>query len=209
MPRTRVKICGLTSDGDVDAAADAGADAIGFVFSESVRRITLDTADRLLGYVPAFLNTVAVFSTPDFDLLHLLTTRILPGFDCWQMNADAWEQASAVPRAPVVIPVFRWGVPGKWSVTNFDRGDTTPLIEGPRSGSGEAIDWNAVAPVARGRRIILAGGLTPDNVAQAIRTVRPYGVDVSSGVESSPGKKDPIKIRDFLQAVRDVDRELQ
>ena len=82
------------------------------------------------------------------------------------------------------------------------------MVEGPKSGTGVPTDWSVCSALTRRTRVILAGGLNPDNVAQAIRTVRPYAVDVSSGVESGPGVKDPIKIRDFIQAIRSAEKEL-
>lgn len=212
MPRTRVKICGLTQCGDSEICVDAGADAVGVVFSKSVRQVDVTDASVVLNRATAFVSTVAVFSEPDVPTLEKLNSEHPRLFSHWQIDAEhCWRAETAFPNGPALIPVYHWGAPDRPDVRDYfsPHNQGTPLVEGPRSGSGQAFNWNELAPFVTQRRIILAGGLTPDNVAQAIRTVRPYGVDVSSGVESSPGKKDPIKIRDFLQAVRDVDRELQ
>ncbi|MBY0309168.1 MAG: phosphoribosylanthranilate isomerase [Phycisphaerales bacterium] len=208
MLRTRVKICGLVEERDVIAAVDHGADAVGFVFSRSIRRISLWDAGALLEVVPPLTSTVAVFAEPDPEFLEGSKERQYR-FSHWQTDVENWDLMMRTDHAPMLIPVFRLGRPDAPSLDLLPADFATPLVEGPRSGAGQTCDWTAAAALARQRRIILAGGLTPDNVADAIRTVRPHGVDVSSGVESSPGKKDPIKIRDFLQAVRDVDRELQ
>ncbi|MDP1662280.1 MAG: phosphoribosylanthranilate isomerase [Phycisphaerales bacterium] len=207
MPRTRVKICGLTSLDGVDAAVREGADAIGLVFADSPRLVTPKQAVSITDDLPPFISTVAVFKKAnDFEVSTIWKTF---RFSCLQADAGGLGVLSLEGLEPQVIQVHRLGPSSIAQILQATANHHALLIEGARSGAGETIDWNAVVPLARQRRIILAGGLTPDNVAEANRTVRPYGVDVSSGVESSPGKKDPIKIRDFLQAVRDVYRELQ
>lgn len=205
MPRTRVKICGITDSATAETAVNCGADAIGLVFAESKRRVPLSGAASILRAVPAWVTPVAVLrratKTEITHVSELTSIRTL------QMDHDSELTAGALNLT--FIPVFRLGDGSAIDPATFLAFDGVRLVEGLASGTGQTINWPAVAPFARQRRTILAGGLTPDNVAEAIRTVRPYGVDVSSGVESTPGKKDPIKIRDFLQAVRDVDRELQ
>ncbi len=207
MPRTRVKICGLTTIADVDAAVREGADAIGLVFADSPRFVTPRHAALITDDLPPFVSTVAVFKKAnDFEVSTIWKAF---RFSCLQADAGGLDAIPFEGGEPQLIRVHRLGPSSIAQILQATATHHVLLVEGERSGAGLTIDWNAAEQLATQRRIILAGGLTPDNVAQAIRTVRPYGVDVSSGVESSPGKKDPIKIRDFLQAVRDVDRELQ
>lgn len=205
MPRTRVKICGIVTPDMAEIAVDCGADAIGLVFTESRRRVPLHGAEPILRAIPAWVTPVAVLRRATETEIHEVSERT--SISTLQMDHDSEMTAGMLDLA--FIPVFRIGDGSLFDVDPFLSFGGVRLVEGVSSGTGTRIDWHAVAPLARQRRTILAGGLTPDNVAEAIRTVRPYGVDVSSGVESSPGKKDPIKIRDFLQAVRDIDRELQ
>jgi phosphoribosylanthranilate isomerase len=207
MPRTRVKICGLTTIADVDAAVHEGVDAIGLVFADSPRLVTPKQAVSITDDLPAFVSTVAVFKEASAYEIESVWKIVRSTYV--QKNAGVTAPSSLDGAEPRVIHVHRFGPRSINQILSDSAAHDVLLVEGERSGVGQTIDWPAVAPLTRQRRIILAGGLTPDNVAQAIRTVRPYGVDVSSGVESSPGRKDPIKIRDFLQAVRDVDRELQ
>jgi indole-3-glycerol phosphate synthase len=203
--RTRVKICGLTTQNDVDAAVNAGADAIGLVMTESVRRVSTPFFIETLLKLPAFVQFVEVYRDEELN-----TT--MPEFDeslarqTYQRDARAALDSWGHMLDQCTIPVLRLGTPSfheelEACATRFH----TLLIEGPRSGVGETVDWHAVAPIARKHRIILAGGLTPENVGDAIRIVRPYAVDVSSGVESSPGVKDPTKIAAFIAAVRAAD----
>jgi len=187
-----VKICGLSDERHVDVAIEAGADAIGFVFADSPRRVTPTRAREIAANVPGDIRRVAVMLHPaDEDW-----QRVLDAFgpDILQTDADDFANLR-VPGSVERWPVYRQGVPGPDT-------DDTYIYEGARSGRGEAVDWHAAAIVAKRGRMILAGGLGPGNVADAVATVRPFGVDVSSGVETSPGKKDSKLIRDFITAVR-------
>jgi len=209
MPRTRIKICGITESDPAIMALENGADALGFVLVESPRQVTVKRAEEILAELPRPFEPVGVLRHIDDDTL--LDDYSHSCFGVLQVEAENpfWRDEHY---GMFLWRVFRLGTEGVAKALNeswVQRLKQPILIEGPRSGVGETCDWTEAAKIARQRRIILAGGLTPDNVADAIRTVRPYGVDVSSGVESTPGKKDPLKIRDFLQAVRDVDRELQ
>lgn len=187
-----VKICGLSEARHVADAIDAGADAVGFVFAVSPRAVTPARARELAADIPRGIRRVAV-------MLH-------PGNDEWLRVYDAFEpdvlQADAQDFAGLDVPhsVERWPV--------FRQGGEAPPIEGTyvyegaQSGRGETVDWQSAATVAKRGRMILAGGLGPGNVAEAVATVRPFGVDVSSGVESSRGRKDSRLIRDFIRAAR-------
>jgi phosphoribosylanthranilate isomerase len=185
-----VKICGLTSEAHVRTAVEAGADAIGFVFAESVRRIDPAHAARISRDVPGNVKRVAVMLHPSNDEWQEVLRQLKPNV----LQTDAEDFADL----DVPLDVTRWPV--------CREGDrvTGPLFvyEGAKSGQGETVDWSAAAEVARNGNMILAGGLGIENVAGAIATVRPYGVDVSSGVESAPGQKDSEKIREFIKAAK-------
>lgn len=196
--RRLVKICGLRDAAAVDAAVAAGADALGFVFAESVRRITPDDAAALSERVPERILRVAVMRHPDAASWREVASVFRP--DVLQTDAADFAQLQ-VPANVVRWPVIR--------ETN-DAGDAglpeTFVYEGAASGRGLRVDWRRAASLARQGRMILAGGLRCDNVREAIATVSPFGVDVSSGVESAPGVKDPGLIRAFIDAVRSNDR---
>ncbi|MCO4745043.1 MAG: phosphoribosylanthranilate isomerase [Proteobacteria bacterium] len=193
-----VKICGLTTVEDIEAACDAGADAIGLVFAEgSVRQVSPEQAKTLLAAVRPGVIKVAVYkhyAAMDAILLDGL------GFDAVQ----AFTYEALLPEGAFALPCTRDdGVvrapPGAHTHEGF-RG--TLLVEGAQSGAGVTADWDEVREIGEHLPIILAGGLTPENVTEAIETVRPKGVDVSSGVEASRGIKDPARIRAFIGAVR-------
>lgn len=187
-----VKICGLSDERHVGVAIEAGADAIGFVFADSPRRVTPAQAREIAANVPGDIRRVAVMLHPADEEWQ----RVLDAFepDILQTDADDFVNLR-VPGSVERWPVYRQGAPDPGT-------DGTYIYEGARSGRGETVDWHAAATVARRGRMILAGGLGPGNVADAVTTVRPFGVDVSSGVETSPGKKDSKLIRDFITAVR-------
>lgn len=189
---TFVKICGLNNAADVAAAVDAGANAVGFVFAESVRRVTPAEARAATAGCPAEITRVAVMRHPSNDEWQ----SVLDGFDPDVLQTDAADFAALdVPDTITRLRVFREGE----AMTS--RPDVF-LYEGRDSGTGEVVDWAKAAEIARSGRMILAGGLTPDNVANALAEVRPWGVDVSSAVESAPGRKNPKLIRKFVGAVR-------
>lgn len=188
-----VKICGLREERHVRAAVEAGADAVGFVFAESVRRVTPEEAAALAAEVPETVKRVAVMLHPTNEEWQAVLTGFAP--DVLQTDAEDFA-ALDVPDTVERWPVHREG--NRVSVTLFP----TFLYEGAKSGAGEAVDWMAAADVARQGNMILAGGLSAENVAEAIAIVRPFGVDVSSAVEISRGVKDTQKIRDFISAAK-------
>ena len=193
-----VKICGLSEREHVDAAIEAGANALGFVFAESVRKVSLAHAREISGDVPADVKRVAVMLHPAneewLDVLRVFEPDVL------QTDASDFESLD-VPYSVERWPVFREGGTAPEVADTF-------VYEGPKSGQGETVDWAAAAALARDGNMILAGGLGVDNVADAIASVRPFGVDVSSGVESSPGEKDPVRIEQFISAVRAAEKDL-
>ena len=199
-----IKICGMTTPEAVDAALAARVDAIGFVFSPSPRQLAPTAAIRLAAPARGRALCVAVTRHPDQVLLDEIATGFKP--DLWQSD---WEDMAAlrVPQSLAVLPVLRSGA----GAGGADAGrpslplQTLPgrlLFEGPVSGSGRACDWSSARELARRTELILAGGLDPESVAEAVAAVEPFGVDVSSGVEARPGIKSAEKIMRFAAAAR-------
>lgn len=190
-----VKICGIT---DVDAgmaAALAGADAIGFVFADSPRQLSPGQALAISGELPPGLLRVAVFRNPGPAEIEDVLERFTP--DAVQADVGALDGLQDF----TTLPVYRDG-----GVEMPDGGRF--LYEGPVSGAGLTVDLSRATGMARLGEMVLAGGLRPDNVGRAIVTVRPHGVDVSSGVETAPGRKDPSLIRSFVAAARTAEERL-
>ena len=184
-----VKICGLSSMDAIEAATSAGADAIGFVFSSSIRQVTPNQALKLCRNVPPEILRVAVMLRPTKDEWVAVRDTFVPD---WLQTDAADFGILSVPVSCAPLPVYRTeqSPPQGWP--------RQLLFEGSTSGSGETADWEKAKAIASSTRLILAGGLTVSNVTDAISHVRPWGVDVSSGVESQPGHKDPAKIRAFV-----------
>lgn len=189
-----VKICGLRSAVDVAAAVAAGADALGFVFAESVRRVTPAEARAAALPAPRDILRVAVMRHPANDEWQQVLKEFEP--DVLQTDIEDFAQLD-VPET-----VLRWPVIREGSDALHGELPDTFLYEGRNSGQGETVDWKKAGEIAARGRMILAGGLDARNVAAAIHAARPYGVDVSSAVESAPGRKDPTMIREFIDAAR-------
>ncbi|MDJ0711258.1 MAG: phosphoribosylanthranilate isomerase [Woeseiaceae bacterium] len=193
-----VKICGLRTKAHVDAAVAAGANAVGCVFADSVRRVVPRHAAEITVDVPKTVKRVAVMLHPANDEWQEVLLEFRPDI----LQTDAEDFASLdVPEYVGRWPVYREG------------GQQPPMTgmyvyEGAKSGCGETVDWSRAAELARHSRMILAGGLGAANVGEAIATVRPYGVDVSSAVESAPGDKDPALITEFITVARAAETTL-
>jgi phosphoribosylanthranilate isomerase len=199
-----VKICGLTDAAAVDAAVSAGADAVGFVFAESVREIAPDRARALCRDLPGSIIRVAVMRHPGVERFR----AVIDAFDPDWIQTDAGDFAGLPSTGRATpLPVLREG-DGAAAGTGAPSPTLPPrvLFEGRVSGSGVTADWDEARRIAASAELILAGGLDADNVIEAIEYVRPYGVDVSSGVESERGRKDPGKIREFLARVREWEK---
>jgi phosphoribosylanthranilate isomerase len=205
--KTQVKICGITSVADGLAAAEAGADMIGLMFYEqSLRHITLQNAVEISRALPPFVLRVGVFVNPD----EALVTRAIAecGLNLLQFHGDETSNF-CTQFGEMSLKALR--VRDAESLKKLENFHTDAFLLDAHSksglgGTGERFNWDlAVEAQKFGKPIFLAGGLTPENVADAVRKVRPFAVDVSSGVESAPGKKDTAKVRAFITAVKAVE----
>jgi len=197
---TFIKICGLRDANDVAAAIDAGANAVGFVFAESVRQVTPQQANAATRDILPGVRRVAVVRHPTNAECQAILEAFSP--DVIQTDVEDFTRLH-IPDNVECWPVYR---EGSAAANGVPRG--VFLYEGRDSGSGRTVDWSMAADIAQRGRMILAGGLAEDNVGEAIRSVHPWGVDVSSGVESLPGRKDHELIKRFVSAVRAAENEL-
>ena len=188
-----IKICGITDAAAVAAALEAGVDAIGFVFATSPRQIQPAQAARLAAAARGRALCIAVTRHPKQELLDEIVREFKP--DGWQTDINDLS-VLRVPRQLPILPVLRSGSPA------LESPPRRFLFEGPESGQGVTSDWSEAARLAGLAQLILAGGLRADNVATAIARVRPFGVDVSSGVGSQPGRKSPPLLAAFVAAAR-------
>ena len=208
-----VKICGITRSQDAELAAELGARALGFVFwPGSPRGVSAATAKAIAASVPANVLKVGVFvDQPVAEVAHTMDEV---GLDVAQLHGhESREYCEQLMAVPVVSALRRTifkavGMPdnGSLSVDDYDP-DIVLLVDAhdPErfGGTGRTVNWDAAREIAATRRTILAGGLNAANIKLAVRSVRPYGVDVSSGVESAPGIKDPNRLRSFFEALHD------
>jgi len=213
---TRIKIDGITNREDAEFAAGCGVDAIGFVFAESPRRVTPEQAREVLRGLEPFVVAVGVFvNAPAEEVRRILECT---GCSVAQLHGEEGPEYVEALAPFGVVKVIRIGEGVNeeerraWARPPYKTAraillDT--LVPGKAGGTGERFDLAvAVEMVRAGYRVIVAGGLTPENVGEVVRRVRPYGVDVSSGVEAEPGRKDAGKVRRFVEAVRAADREI-
>lgn len=203
---TRIKICGITHLKDALTAVDAGADALGFIFvPDTPRFVNSDQVAAIVAELPPFVTTVGIFASKDAAKITTIADQCR--LDAVQLHADVTPEFCR-NLDKKVIKVVR--VKDESSLSILSDYDVNAFlldtyVEGKMGGTGEVFDWNLALRAKHYGRIIVAGGLNPDNVAQAVRRVNPYGVDVGSGVESCPGRKDPDKIRKFVDAVKSVE----
>lgn len=192
-----IKICGMTTADAIETACSVGVNAVGFVFAPSPRRVTPGDAAKLAGHVPSGVFKIAVTQHPEQALVDEILATLAPDY----LQTDAGDfDVLKLPAHVKRLPVLR---------ASQERPLRLParvLFEGPVSGAGRTGNWAAAAELAAQIELILAGGLNATNVADAIARVRPFGVDVSSGVERSPGIKDPAKIQAFVRAARHAAR---
>jgi phosphoribosylanthranilate isomerase len=206
----RIKICGITSVADAQAANEAGADAIGLMlWGPSKRYVTNALAAEIVRSLPPFMAKVGVFVNPTAEEVLLAVKEI--GLDTIQLHGDETPEFCRQFAPLKVMKAFR--VKDASSLTTMADYDTDAwlldsYVAGEKGGTGAVFNWDlAVQAKDSGRPVVLAGGLTPENIAEAVHQVWPYGVDVSSGVESAPGKKDPEMIRRFVAAIRNLEIE--
>ena len=196
-----VKICGLTRAEDVEAAVALGADALGFVlWPGSPRHVTGTVVAALIRNLPPFLTTVGVLVNPSADEVSAAADA---GLRVAQIHGHVPDAGGPIP----VLRAVHLGAGGEGSIEP-DVDDRTVLLDANdpvrHGGTGQTIDWTRARAVARSRRVVLAGGLTPINVREAIEAVRPYAVDVSSGVEARPGVKDHELLRRFIATAKET-----
>lgn len=202
-PQVKIKICGMTQLKDAVYAAKHGADAVGFIFyKKSPRSVTMKAARDMILKLPPFVDTVGVFVNEPVDRVNKVAEYC--GLDLVQLHG---EESPAYCRKirRRVIKAFR--VKDLQSIKQLEKYSVTGFLldtfcEDLHGGTGKVFDWNLVHPAKKTGPVILAGGLTPQNIRQAISQTRPYGVDVCSGVEKIPGVKDPEKVRAFLENIR-------
>ncbi len=209
--RTKVKICGITRLADALAAVEAGADALGFMFYEgSKRNIAPAAAVQIIRALPPFIAKVGVFVNAPADVVRAVVVEC--GIDTLQFHGEETPEfcrqfaplkvvkAFRIQSAESLKPLPDYAVDA-WLLDSY--------VAGQRGGTGERFNWDLACEAKElGRPVILAGGLTPENVADAVHQVWPFGVDVSSGVESAPGLKDADLVRSFIKNVRGVEQDL-
>ncbi len=202
---TKIKICGITNIEDALCAVEAGADALGFVFYEkSPRNVTPEVVKQIVAMLPPFVTTVGLFVNTASEKIK--TIMAFTGLNTIQLHGD--ETPADCSLSPYrVIKAVR--VKNADSLVGISAYKVSALLldawsDDQYGGSGESFDWQLAKQFTAQVPLILAGGLNPDNIAQAITMVKPYAVDVSSGVEISPGYKDHQKIKHFIQQVKNV-----
>ena len=210
-----IKICGNTSLADAQLAVDAGADAVGFVFAASPRRVTTEQVAAITPHLPAAVEKIGVFVEADFNAIADAIER--GGLTGVQLHSDSSAESVAQLRGRFgrglrILRVIHFGEDAARQLreASADVSVDGVLVDSRTAtavgGTGIAFDWQAARSTIFGgerpMRLVAAGGLTPGNVAEAIATLRPWGVDVASGTESSPGRKDPAKVRAFVENAR-------
>ena len=207
---TKVKICGITNIEDALASCEYGADALGFIFyKKSPRFIEPERVKKIIRELPPFVTTVGVFVDDDADRISEIADAAK--LDIIQLHGSEPPEFCNVFKRKIIkaFKIQGQGARGKGQENEIRRYTVSAYLldtykEGVEGGTGETFNWE-IAKEAKGfGRIILAGGLTPQNVAEAVETVMPYGVDVSSGVEQKPGKKDLQKVKNFIERAKGI-----
>jgi phosphoribosylanthranilate isomerase len=201
-----VKICGVTSEADALLAVGMGATAVGFIFAPSPRQMAPSAVADIVKRLPHETVTVGVFRDESPRRVVEIAGRI--GLRAVQLHGheSAEDTRWVAERLHWTIKAFPAGHPNIERFTSY--GARTLMVDGPNPGSGELFDWRLAEGVVDPSRLLVSGGLRPDNVAAAIAHLRPWGVDVATGVESSPGVKDPGRMRDFVASAREAARQV-
>lgn len=200
---TKVKICGIKTLSDAKFAVDYGADAIGFVFAESIRKVSKEKARAIIQKLPPFVTTVGLFVNDTAENIEAICRFC--GLDVIQLHGNERPGLLNKLKGFKTIKAFR--IQNEKDIIPIKKYKPDAILldgysEKNMGGTGTSFDWKIVKDIRTSIPIIVAGGLTPLNVSRAIKIVKPYGVDVSSGVESSPGKKDRKLIKKFIDAVK-------
>jgi len=195
-----VKICGITNEDDALLAVAMGADAVGFVFAPSTRQVAAQQVYDITRRLPPEILTVGVFKDEHPDRIFDLVAK--SGVKAVQLHGS-----ETITTVAALAENVRWIIKAVVAGSREARvantyGTDLILVDAPKAGSGEVFDWRLTDEIPSGLRLILAGGLTPENVGAAVEYVKPWGVDVSSGVESAPGRKDALKVKRFIDAAR-------
>jgi phosphoribosylanthranilate isomerase len=214
--RTWIKFCGTTSLADAQTSIEAGADALGFIFAESRRRVTAQQAEEITRELPENVDRVGVFVDESADRIraiadraHLTTVQLhgkeSPDFVAGLKSGTAGGRKLRVIKTVIMSGDFHLELE-RFVMASFP---PEAILLDSGAGSGKTFDWRGVRPFLTGTemRFIVAGGLTPDNVRDALRIFRPWGVDAVSGIEKEPGRKDPEKMKAFVAAVRNAEKE--
>jgi len=195
-----VKICGITSEDDALLAVAMGADAVGFIFAPSPRQVAVQNVYDITRRLPPEILTVGVFRDELPERVIDMTNRA--GLKAAQLHGHE-SPAQVAEVAAQIRWVIKAVVAGSADARRADEYATDLIhVETATPGSGKVFDWSLLGEVPEGQRVILAGGLDPDNVGEAVRIAKPWGVDVSSGVEKSPGRKDALKVKAFIERAR-------
>lgn len=195
-----VKICGITTEADALLAVGLGADAVGFVFAPSPRQVTPAAVADIVKRLPHGVLTVGVFR--DESPQRVVEIAHQAGLGAVQLHGHETAEECRWVRQRLRCTIKAFAA-GDRTIARFEEfGADFVLVDGPSPGSGEVFDWRLGEGVADPGRMIVSGGLRPDNVAQAVAHLRPYGVDACSGVEAAPGRKDPAKLREFVRNAR-------
>jgi phosphoribosylanthranilate isomerase len=201
---TKIKICGNTRPEDVALAVELGVDLLGFIFTRSKRQVSVDDVRRLSAGVPEAVERVGVFTDEPPEQIAAVAAAC--GLTAIQVYRPLTERDRSL--GLLLLPAFRVRNGEDLSTMAFEKGDH-PLLDtwAPDriGGTGRTWEWSQAQAVARRYPVVVSGGLTPENVDAAVRELRPWAVDVCSGVEAEPGQKDPARLRAFVAAVRGVD----
>ena len=204
---TKIKICGITNLEDAWLAAELGADALGFIFAETPRRITPAKAKTIIHSLPPLVKTVGVFVNEDPSRIKKIKSEC--GLDLIQLHGDESPEMCR-DLMPYSIKAFR--IQNETSIKNIKRyqGFVRAILldtyqKGKAGGTGRTFDWSlGLKAKEAGIPIILSGGLGPENIQEAIRSVDPYAVDINSGIEKRPGKKDPVLMKQLMEKIKDL-----
>ncbi|GAX62718.1 N-(5'-phosphoribosyl)anthranilate isomerase [Candidatus Scalindua japonica] len=200
---TKIKICGIKSLNDAISAVDYGADAIGFVFAKSIRKVSKERARSIIRKLPPFVTTVGLFVNETAD--NMEAAFRFCGLNAIQLHGN--EPPETLNRLKDIITIKAFRIQNERDITPIKKYKPKAILldgysKNQMGGTGICFDWNIVEKLKTSIPIIVAGGLSHLNVAEAIKIVQPYGVDVSSGVENMPGKKDKKLIKKFIDAVK-------